>query len=42
MTETEAEAREWALAYARDHEMGAVQIRDRRDRVLEEITVTGD
>jgi hypothetical protein len=39
MTETEAESRAWALAYAREHEMQVVQVRDRRDRVIEEITV---
>lgn len=39
MTEDEAEARAWALDYAREHEMRVVQVRDRRDRVIEEITV---
>ena len=40
MTEDEAEARDWAIEYAREHEMELVQVRDRRDRVVEEIPVT--
>ncbi len=39
MTEDEAEARAWALDYAREHAMRVVQVRDRRDRIIEEITV---
>lgn len=39
MTEDEAEARDWAVEYARAHAMGTVQVRDRRNRVIEEITV---
>lgn len=39
MTEDEAEARDWAVEYARAHAMNTVQVRDRRDRVIEEITI---
>lgn len=40
MTEDESEARTWAVEYAREHAMSAVQVRDRRDRVVEEIPVS--
>ena len=40
MTEDEAQARAWAVEYAREHEMPSVQVRDRRNRIIEEITVT--
>lgn len=39
MTEDESEARTWAVEYARDHAMAVVEVRDRRDRVIEEIAV---
>jgi hypothetical protein len=39
MTEDESEARSWAVEYARDHALAVVEIRDRRDRVVEEIAI---